>query len=42
MWDYRETGAWDVLLVLLVLFILFGSRLPGMMRYFGRGPWLRY
>jgi len=36
---------WDLILILLVVFILFGHRLPSMMRHLGRGviafrdPW---
>ena len=29
-------GHWEIILLLLVLFILFGHRLPGLMRHLGR------
>jgi len=38
-------GDWDLLLAVLVIFILFGQRLPSLMRHLGRGivdfrePW---
>ncbi|MEX2174046.1 MAG: twin-arginine translocase TatA/TatE family subunit [Pirellulaceae bacterium] len=30
-------GQWEVLLIVLVIFILFGHRLPSVMRSLGRG-----
>jgi Sec-independent protein translocase protein TatA len=43
MWTHHRLaegiGYWEVLLIVLVLFILFGHRLPGMMRLWMRGPW---
>ena len=30
-------GQWEMLLIVLVIFILFGHRLPGVMRSLGRG-----
>ena len=30
-------GQWELLLIVLVIFILFGHRLPGVMRSLGRG-----
>lgn len=30
-------GHWEILLIVLVIFILFGHRLPGVMRSLGRG-----
>jgi Sec-independent protein translocase protein TatA len=40
MWNREGFGAWEVLLVVLVLFIVFGRRLPSLMRMLGRGPWV--
>ena len=33
---FDRPGAWEVLLVLLVLLIVFGQRLPRLMWYLGR------
>jgi len=40
-----RSGDWELLLIVLVIFILFGHRLPSLMRHLGRGivdfrePW---
>jgi Sec-independent protein translocase protein TatA len=39
MWNDPGTRTWEVLLVLLVLFILFGHRLPRLFSTLFRGPW---
>jgi len=42
MWSPLERFGWnEVLLVLLVLFLLFGHKLPAIMRDIGRSFWLR-
>jgi sec-independent protein translocase protein TatA len=34
---FMGIGHWEILLIVLVIFILFGHRLPGVMRSLGRG-----
>ncbi len=36
MFGYHRIGLWDVTLVVVVLFIVFGHKLPGLMRRIGR------
>ena len=36
MWGNYEA---EIIMVLVVIFILFGHRLPSIMRVLGRGPW---
>ena len=33
-------GSTELIIVLIVIFILFGHHLPSLMRVLGRGPWL--
>jgi len=37
MLAFMGIGQWEVLLIVLVIFILFGHRLPSVMRSLGRG-----
>jgi Sec-independent protein translocase protein TatA len=38
--NWEGIGWNEIFIVLIVIFILFGNRLPGIMRTLGRGPWL--
>ena len=35
--SFMGIGHWEILLIVLVIFILFGHRLPSVMRSLGRG-----
>ena len=35
--SFMGLGHWEILLIVLVIFILFGHRLPSVMRSLGRG-----
>lgn len=37
LFGFMGIGQWEVLLIVLVIFILFGHRLPSVMRSLGRG-----
>jgi sec-independent protein translocase protein TatA len=37
LFAFMGIGQWEVLLIVLVIFILFGHRLPSVMRSLGRG-----
>jgi sec-independent protein translocase protein TatA len=37
MLAFMGIGHWEILLIVLVIFILFGHRLPSVMRSLGRG-----
>jgi hypothetical protein len=39
MLNLPEIGEWEALLIVLVLFIAFGHRLPSLMRLLGRSSW---
>jgi TatA/E family protein of Tat protein translocase len=43
MWSHYRIGEGfgqtEIIIVLVVIFILFGHRLPSVMRNLGRGPW---